>query len=75
MEKQIIKREYVLPVKNELILVKKEIYKEFYRMKNREDYLEKLDRKNGLIRFSDFDRDGSRETFMDSIPDKSKRQI
>ena len=72
MGNMITKKEYVLLVNNSVVEVTEDIYKEFYKLKNHEDYLERLDRKNGLIRFSDYDRYGCRNSFMNSVQDNSK---
>lgn len=48
--------------------VSKEVYTEYWKLKNRENYLKRQDAKFGLLPFSSFDKDGH---FVENIPDES----
>ena len=48
--------------------VSKEVYLAYWQHTNRENYLERLDRQNKLLFFSDVDHDGN---FVDNLADKS----
>ena len=49
-------------------MVSKEVYLAYWQHTNRENYLERLDRQNKLLFFSDVDHDGN---FVDNLADKS----
>lgn len=46
---------FVLPVKGELISVSKEVYIEFYKSKNHEEYLRYKDKINGLVSYDSWE--------------------
>lgn len=46
---------FVLPVKGALISVSKEVYIEFYKLKNHEEYLEYKDKINGLVSYDSWE--------------------
>lgn len=46
---------FVLPVKGELISVSKEVYIEFYKSKNHEEYLKYKDKINGLVSYDSWE--------------------
>lgn len=48
--------------------ISKEVYIEYWKLKNRENYLKRQDAKFGLLPFSSFDEDGH---FVENIPDES----
>lgn len=62
------KKEYFILVNGEKVIVSREVYQAYWKHTNRENYLERLDRKNKLLFFSFLDEDGS---FEESIEDKS----
>lgn len=49
-------------------LDQKEVYTEYWKLKNRENYLRRQDAKFGLLPFSSFDEDGH---FVENIPDEN----
>lgn len=61
-------KKYYLDVNGKKVEVSKEIYLEYWKLKNRENYLKRLDAKYGLLHFSSFDHDGH---FVGSIPDEN----
>ena len=61
-------KNYYIIVNNKKVPVKKEIYLEYWRLKNREKYLKRQDAKFGLLPFSSFDQDGH---FINNIQDES----
>lgn len=61
-------KKYYIFVGNEKIEVDQEVYKSYWQITNRERYLERLDRQNKLLFFSDVDHDGN---FVDNLADKS----
>ncbi|MGO3751664.1 MAG: sigma-70 family RNA polymerase sigma factor [Peptoniphilaceae bacterium] len=63
------KKEYVLYVNGKIVPVKKEIYDAYYKELNHERYLNRKDRKNGLIYYNQFDTPES--NFEESIGDKT----
>ncbi|MDO5755832.1 MAG: sigma factor-like helix-turn-helix DNA-binding protein [Tissierellia bacterium] len=63
------KREYVLYVNGELVEVTKEVYDAFYKARNREKYLERRDRKHGLLYYNQFD--SSESNYEEYLEDKS----
>lgn len=58
---------YFIPLQGMLLEVSREIYSEFYREKEREHYLRKLDRENRLLSLDVFDR--AEERSADFLPD------
>lgn len=62
-----VNKEYFIFVNGDKIIVSKEIYQAYWKQRNRENYLERLDRKNKLLFFSDVDHDGN---FVDNLEDK-----
>lgn len=61
-----INKEYYIFVNGDKIVVSKEVFLTYWQNKNREKYLERLDRKNKLLFFSDLDHDGN---FQDNLAD------
>ena len=59
-------KEYFIFIKGQKVVVSREIYRAYWKATNREHYLERLDRENKLLFFSDYDQEGS---FMESIAD------
>jgi len=49
---------YKIKINNQLVDVTEEVYYAYYRMANREKYLEKCDQKNGLMHYQALDFDG-----------------
>ncbi len=62
------KKEYFILVNGDKVIVSKEVYLAYWQHTNRENYLERLDRQNKLLFFSDVDHDGN---FVDNLADKS----
>ena len=60
-------KKYFIFVGDEKIEVDKEIYQNYWQITNRERYLERLDRENKLLFFSDLSRDYS---FAESVADE-----
>lgn len=58
---------YFIPLQGMLLEVSKEIYSELYREKERERYLRKLDRENGLLSIDAFEP--AEESGIDFLPD------
>ncbi|MBS4750428.1 sigma-70 family RNA polymerase sigma factor [Carnobacteriaceae bacterium zg-ZUI78] len=63
------KKEYYLKVNGKRIPVTRKVYLEHCKELNRENYLKRLDRKNNLLYFSEFDKEN--DNFIDHIKDKS----
>jgi RNA polymerase sigma factor (sigma-70 family) len=63
-----VKKEYFIFVNGDKVFVSKEVYQVYWQQTNRENYLERLDRKNKLLFFSEADHDGN---FVDNLEDKS----
>ena len=63
-----VKKEYFIFVNGDKVFVSKEVYQVYWQQTNRENYLERLDRQNKLVFFSDVDHDGN---FVDNLADKS----
>lgn len=61
-------KKYFLLVNGKKEEVSKEVYTEYWKLKNRENYLKRQDAKFGLLPFSSFDQDGH---FIENIPDES----
>lgn len=61
-------KEYYLYVNGQKVKVSEQIYKVYWREKEREKYLRQVDRKNHLLFFSSLDHDGH---FVDNIVDES----
>ena len=61
-------KKYFLLVNGKREEVSKEVYTEYWKLKNRENYLKRQDAKFGLLPFSSFDEDGH---FVEDIPDES----
>jgi len=64
----LVKKEYFIFVNGDKVMVSKEVYLAYWQHTNRENYLERLDRQNKLLFFSDVDHDGN---FVDNLADKS----
>ena len=63
-----VKKEYFIFINGEKVVVSKEVYQAYWQHTNREKYLERLDRQNKLLFFSEADHDGN---FVDNLQDKS----
>lgn len=63
-----VKKEYFIFVNGDKVMVSKEVYLAYWQHTNKENYLERLDRQNKLLFFSDVDHDGN---FVDNLADKS----
>lgn len=61
-------KEYYLYVRGQKVKVSEDIYKVYWREREHEKYLERVDRKNHLLFFSSLDHDGH---FVDNIIDES----
>ena len=61
-------KEYYLYVRGQKVRVSEDIYKVYWREREREKYLEQVDRKNDLLLFSQLDHDGH---FVESLADKT----
>jgi len=61
-------KEYYLYVRGQKVRVSEDIYKVYWREREREKYLEQVDRKNHLLLFSQLDHDGH---FVESLADKT----
>lgn len=59
-------KKYYLFVNGKKVEVSEEIYKVYWQEKNHENYLKQIDKKNHLLLFSSFDKDGH---FEANIPD------
>ena len=57
-----MKKEYFIFVNGEKVIVTEEVYKAYWQVTNRENYLKQLDRDNQLFLFCDFDHDGHFES-------------
>lgn len=62
------KQDYFLYVKGQLISVSSEVYKEFYRIRRHEKYLEELDEFYGLLHYDSWDN--TKGKGIDYIADK-----
>ena len=63
-----MKKEYYIIVDGKKVFVSKEVYKMYWKDTNHANYLERVDRKHGLLYFSEMDKDGH---LVDNIPDKN----
>lgn len=63
-----MKKEYYIIVDGKKVFVSEEVYKMYWKDTNHANYLERVDRKHGLLYFSEMDRDGH---LVDNIPDKN----
>ena len=63
-----MKKEYYIIVDGKKVFVSEEIYKMYWKDTNHANYLERVDRKHGLLYFSEMDKDGH---LVDNIPDKN----
>ena len=61
-------KEYYLYVRGQKVRVSEDIYKVYWREREREKYLEQVDRKNHLLLFSQLDHDGR---FVESLADET----
>lgn len=61
-------KKYFLLVNGKREEVSKEVYTEYWKLKNRENYLRRQDAKFWLLPFSSFDEDGH---FVENIPDEN----
>lgn len=61
-------KEYYLYLRGQKVKVSEDIYEVYWREREHEKYLEKVDRKNHLLFFSSLDYDGH---YVDSIVDTS----
>lgn len=61
-------KEYYLYVNGQKVKVSEQIYKVYWREREHEKYLERVDKKNHLLFFSSLDHDGH---FIDNIADES----
>lgn len=63
-----MKKEYYIIVDEKKVFVSEEVYKMYWKDTNHANYLERVDRKHGLLYFSEMDKDGH---LVDNIPDKN----
>ena len=63
-----MKKEYYIIVDGKKVFVSEEVYKMYWKDTNHANYLEHVDRKHGLLYFSEMDKDGH---LVDNIPDKN----
>ena len=71
-----MKKEYFIFVNGEKVIVTEEVYKAYWQVTNRENYLKQLDRDNQLFLFCDFDHDGHFESnLVDESVDVEKLVI
>lgn len=63
-----MKKEYYIIVDGKKVFVSEEVYKMYWKDTNHANYLERVDRKQGLLYFSEMDKDGH---LVDNIPDKN----
>lgn len=63
-----MKKEYYIIVDGKKVFVFEEVYKMYWKDTNHANYLERVDRKHGLLYFSEMDKDGH---LVDNIPDKN----
>lgn len=61
-------KKYYLDVNGKKVEVSKDVYLEYWKEVNRENYLKRQDVKFGLLPFSSFDKDGH---FIENIPDEN----
>lgn len=58
---------YFINVDGTLVTVTREVYEAYYEMENRERYLQRLDRKHGLLFFGGLEDSAN---YVDNIPDR-----
>lgn len=63
-----MKKEYYIIVDGKKVFVSEEVYKMYWKDTNHANYLERVDRKHGLLYFSEMDKDGH---LVDNIPDNN----
>lgn len=63
-----MKKEYYIIVDGKKVFVSEKVYKMYWKDTNHANYLERVDRKHGLLYFSEMDKDGH---LVDNIPDKN----
>ena len=63
-----MKKEYYIIVDGKKVFVSEEVYKMYWKDTNHANYLERVDRKHGLLYFSEMDKDGH---LVDNIPNKN----
>lgn len=63
-----MKKEYYIIVDGKKVFVSEDVYKMYWKDTNHANYLERVDRKHGLLYFSEMDKDGH---LVDNIPDKN----
>lgn len=63
-----MKKEYYIIVDGKKVFVSEEVYKMYWKDTNHANNLERVDRKHGLLYFSEMDKDGH---LVDNIPDKN----
>lgn len=63
-----MKKEYYIIVDGKKVFVSEEVYKMYWKDTNHANYLERVDRKHGLLYFSEMDKD---DHLVDNIPDKN----
>ena len=63
-----MKKEYYIIVDGKKVFVSEQVYKMCWKDTNQANYLERVDRKHGLLYFSEMDKDGH---LVDNIPDKN----
>ena len=63
-----MKKEFYLYVNGQKVKVSEDIYKVYWREREHEKYLKRVDRKNHLLLFSSLDHDGH---FVDNLVDES----
>ena len=63
-----MRKEYYIIVDGKKVFVSEEVYKMYWKDTNHANYLERVDRKHGLLYFSEMDKDGH---LVDNIPDKN----
>lgn len=59
-------KKYFIFIDGKKVYVSEEVYKGYWQITNRENYLEQVDRKNHLLFFSSYDKDGN---FVDNLRD------
>lgn len=62
-------KNYYLVINNKKIKVTEEVYKTYWKVKNKENYQIKKDRENGLLHFSSLDNES--RFFVDTLVDES----
>ena len=63
-----MRKEYYLYVNGEKVNVTEEVYKGYWQITNHQNYLERVDRKNNLLFFSNLNHDGN---YIDNLVDES----